>query len=267
MLQLHRRQAAGRPAADRHRRHQRAARSPPRLVELAREHDVLPVAIVLDLPEKRLRGAERRPPGPGLRPARAPPPARPAPPRRCAGLQREGFRTVHVLHGRRARSPRPTITRTRLYTDLRARDRAVRHHRRRARLPGRAGAAADRRSATRSTATTPGRAVGAATRRGARGVPRRPGRPRPGHARACCASSWAWSRPGPPSACRATTRASCCARCAGRKVSVSHGLDAVHGAARRRRPRVPRRGQPVPRRPDQPLRAGRRAGWWSRTPA
>jgi protein phosphatase len=87
------------------------------LVLLAREHDVLPAAIVLDLPEKlcaernatrpdrafgahvlrRQRGQLRR----GLR-----------------GLQREGFRTVHVL-----RTPEEvaaaTITRTRLFSDYR----------------------------------------------------------------------------------------------------------------------------------------------------
>ncbi|HEU5391977.1 MAG TPA: polynucleotide kinase-phosphatase, partial [Streptosporangiaceae bacterium] len=87
------------------------------LVALAREHDVLPVAIVLDLPEdlcaqrnkerpdrdfgphvlRRQRGQLRR----GLR-----------------GLAREGFRTVHVL-----RTPTEvdaaTITRTRLYSDRR----------------------------------------------------------------------------------------------------------------------------------------------------
>jgi len=87
------------------------------LVALAREHDVLPAAIVLDLPEdlcaqrnkerpdrdfgphvlRRQRGQLRR----GLR-----------------GLGREGFRTVHVL-----RTPEEvdaaTITRTRLYSDLR----------------------------------------------------------------------------------------------------------------------------------------------------
>src|SRR5690348_957328 len=84
---------------------------------LAREHDVLPAAIVLDLPEdlcaqrnkarpdrefgphvlRRQRGQLRR----GLR-----------------GLGREGFRTVHVL-----RTPEEvdavTITRTRLYSDRR----------------------------------------------------------------------------------------------------------------------------------------------------
>jgi protein phosphatase len=88
-----------------------------KLVALAREHDVLPVAIVLDLPERlclernagrpdrdfgahvigRQRDQLRR----GLR-----------------GLQREGFRTVHVL-----KTPDEVadavVSRTRLYNDLR----------------------------------------------------------------------------------------------------------------------------------------------------
>jgi protein phosphatase len=87
------------------------------LVMLAREHDVLPVAIVLDLPEKlcadrnktrpdrdfgphvlrRQRGQLRR----GLR-----------------GLGREGFRAVHVLHTEEEVAA-ASITRTRLYSDLR----------------------------------------------------------------------------------------------------------------------------------------------------
>ncbi len=87
------------------------------LVLLAREHDVLPVAIVLDLPEKlcaernetrpdrdfgahvirRQRGQLRR----GLR-----------------GLQREGFRTVHVL-STPEEVDAATVTRARLYSDLR----------------------------------------------------------------------------------------------------------------------------------------------------
>ena len=41
------------------------ARKP--LVELARAHDVLPVAIVLDLPEKVCVAAQPAPPGPCLR--------------------------------------------------------------------------------------------------------------------------------------------------------------------------------------------------------
>ena len=86
------------------------------LVMLAREHDVLPVAIVLDLPEKLCaeRNASRpdRDFGPHvLRRQRG------QLRRSLAGLKREGFRTVHVL-----RTPEEvaaaTITRTKLFSDL-----------------------------------------------------------------------------------------------------------------------------------------------------
>ena len=67
------RQAArGRPA-DRRRRDQRAARGRKPLVALAREYHVLPVAIVLDLPERVCQRAQPRPARPRLRPARRPP--------------------------------------------------------------------------------------------------------------------------------------------------------------------------------------------------
>jgi protein phosphatase len=87
------------------------------LVELAREHDVLPTAIVLDVPERicRARNASRpdrdfgdhviRRQHADLR-------------RSLRGLQKEGFRTVHVLHGEDEIAA-ATITRTRLYNDLR----------------------------------------------------------------------------------------------------------------------------------------------------
>ena len=86
------------------------------LVLLAREHDVLPVAIVLDLPEKLC--AERNKDRPdrdfGAHVLRR---QRGQLRRSLAGLKREGFRTVHVL-----RTPEEvaaaTITRTRLFNDL-----------------------------------------------------------------------------------------------------------------------------------------------------
>ena len=87
------------------------------LVMLAREHDVLPVAIVLDLPEKlcaeRNAGRPDRDFGPHvLRRQRG------QLRRGLRGLGREGFRTVHVLHTEEEVAA-ASITRTRLYSDLR----------------------------------------------------------------------------------------------------------------------------------------------------
>lgn len=91
------------------------ARKP--LVALAREHDVLPVAIVLDLPERvcaernAARGDRRfgahvlRRQGDLLR-------------RSLRSLRREGFRTVHVLTTPQ-QIDAATVVRTRLYNDLR----------------------------------------------------------------------------------------------------------------------------------------------------
>jgi protein phosphatase len=87
------------------------------LVTLARDHDVLPVAIVLDLPEQLCAERNSRRPDRDFGPHVL---------RRQRGqlrrglnqLKREGFRTVHVL-----RTPEEvdaaTITRTKLYSDLR----------------------------------------------------------------------------------------------------------------------------------------------------
>ncbi len=87
------------------------------LVMLAREHDVLPAAIVLDLPEKlcaeRNAGRPDRDFGPHvLRRQRG------QLRRGLRGLAREGFRTVHVLHTPEEVAA-ASITRTRLYSDLR----------------------------------------------------------------------------------------------------------------------------------------------------
>jgi predicted kinase len=87
------------------------------LVTLAREHDVLPVAIVLDLPEDLCAQRNKERPGRDFGPhvlRRQRGQLR----RGLRGLGREGFRTVHVL-----RTPEEvdavTVTRTRLYSDLR----------------------------------------------------------------------------------------------------------------------------------------------------
>jgi protein phosphatase len=94
---------------------QQEARAP--LVALAREHDVLPVAIVFDLPESVCvaRNAARpdRDFGPHvIRRQRA------ALRRSVRTLQYEGFRTVHVLRSE-AEVTAATVTRTPLYSDLR----------------------------------------------------------------------------------------------------------------------------------------------------
>jgi protein phosphatase len=87
------------------------------LVLLAREHDVLPAAIVLDLPEKLCaeRNAGRPDRDFGWHVIRR---QRSQLRRNLSSLPREGFRTVHVLH-----TPdevqAATITRTKLFNDLR----------------------------------------------------------------------------------------------------------------------------------------------------
>jgi protein phosphatase len=87
------------------------------LVLLAREYDVLPVAIVLDLPERLCaeRNAQRRDRDFGPYVIRR---QRQQLRRHRNGLPREGFRTVHVLH-----TPdevqAATITRAKLFNDLR----------------------------------------------------------------------------------------------------------------------------------------------------
>ncbi|WP_406631113.1 polynucleotide kinase-phosphatase [Amycolatopsis sp. WGS_07] len=91
------------------------ARKP--LVALAREHDVLPVAIVLDMPESlcAARNEDRADRNFGAQVIRR---QRDQLRRGLRSLQKEGFRTVHVL-----RTPEEaaeaTITRVPLYNDLR----------------------------------------------------------------------------------------------------------------------------------------------------
>ncbi|WP_327373606.1 polynucleotide kinase-phosphatase [Streptomyces sp. NBC_01216] len=69
-----------------------------RLVRLAREHDVLPVAIVLDLPEEVCRTRNAGRPDRAGMPAHVIQRHRRELRRSLRGLEREGFRKVHVLH-------------------------------------------------------------------------------------------------------------------------------------------------------------------------
>jgi len=87
------------------------------LVALAREYDVLPVAVVLNLPERvcLARNAGRPDRDFGAHVVRR---QRDQLRRSLRGLQREGFRTVHVLAGEDEVAA-ATITRTPLYNDLR----------------------------------------------------------------------------------------------------------------------------------------------------
>ena len=87
------------------------------LVSLAREHDVLPAAIVLDVPEKVCvaRNVARPDRDFGADVVRR----QHAQLRRSInGLRKEGFRTVHILHGEDDIAD-VNIMRTRLYNDLR----------------------------------------------------------------------------------------------------------------------------------------------------
>ena len=175
------------------------------LVALAREHDVLPVAIVLDLPEKLCaeRNASRPDRDFGAHVLRR---QRGQLRRGLHSLRREGFRTVHVL-----RTPEEvdaaTITRTRLFSDLGTRP-ARSTSSATCTAAGPSSSSCWRRSATSSSATPPAARSAPATRTGARSSSATwstGGRTR----RACCAWSWAWWRPGPRSAWPATTRSSC----------------------------------------------------------
>ncbi|HYZ57860.1 MAG TPA: polynucleotide kinase-phosphatase [Streptosporangiaceae bacterium] len=87
------------------------------LVAVAREHDVLPVAIVLDVPESVCVARNASRPGRdfGAHVVRR---QRDQLRRGLKGLQREGFRTVHTLRGAGEISD-VTVTRTKLYNDLR----------------------------------------------------------------------------------------------------------------------------------------------------
>ena len=110
------------------------------VIELARAHDVLPVAIVLDLPEAVCLGAQRGPRRPDAAGARGEAAGRPGAPGRARPAARgvpAGARAAHAEEVEEA-----VLRRTPLRNDLRDDARPVRRDRRRARLPVGAGAAA-----------------------------------------------------------------------------------------------------------------------------
>ena len=130
---------------------------------------------------------------------------------------------MHTLRGvergrRRHDHPDPAVQRPA------RRDRAVR----RRSATSTAAAPSSRRcspsSATRSRATTTGRAVGAHHAGAPRGVRRRPRRPRAGHARGAAPGDGHGRRRRRVLRVRATTRTSCCARCAAATCRSRHGL-------------------------------------------
>ncbi|MCX5400394.1 polynucleotide kinase-phosphatase [Streptomyces sp. NBC_00102] len=88
------------------------------LVRLAREHDVLPVAVVLDLPEEVCRARNAKRPDRADMPGHVVQRHRRELRRSLRGLEREGFRKVHVLHTEEE-TDRAVVERERRYNDLR----------------------------------------------------------------------------------------------------------------------------------------------------
>ena len=184
---LHRRQAPGRRPADGRRRDQRAARGPtarwsswPGPTTCCRSRSCS------TCPSRSASRATRR--GPTATSARTSSAASATScAARCAAWPRRASARSTCCAASR-RSPRRSIVREKLLNDFRDQHGPVRRHRRRARLPLRAGDPARASSATRSSATSQGRPVDAEPPRGRRGgLRRRPRRPRPRHAPACCA--------------------------------------------------------------------------------
>jgi polynucleotide kinase-phosphatase len=88
------------------------------LIRLAREHDVLPVAIVLDVPDRICAERNARRPDRMNLPAHVLPRQRRELRRSLRGLEREGFRRVHILRGPE-QIDAATLTRDKLFNDLR----------------------------------------------------------------------------------------------------------------------------------------------------
>ncbi|MET8013111.1 polynucleotide kinase-phosphatase [Streptomyces sp. NPDC005271] len=88
------------------------------LIKLAREHDVLPVAIVLDIPEGECARRNAESPDRVGMPAHVIPRQRRELRRSLKSLEREGFRKVHVLRGAEEVDAAQIVTERR-YNDLR----------------------------------------------------------------------------------------------------------------------------------------------------
>ena len=243
---------------------QREARR--QLVELAQAHDVLPVA---DRP-RRARGGLRRPqrrarPTGTSAPASSGASATSCAARCAAWPARASARCTSCAASRR--SPRPTIVREKLLNDLPRPARPVRRHRRRPRLPLRAGDPARTGSATRWSATTQGRPVDAAHPEGRRAVfvgdlvDRGPDSP--GVLRLVMGMVGGGQR---PRACRATTRTSSSARSTGGRCRSATASPRPSRSWTARARRVPHRGRGVLRRPGLATSCSTTAGWSSRTP-
>ncbi|MGW1466757.1 polynucleotide kinase-phosphatase [Streptomyces sp. NPDC002308] len=89
-----------------------------KLVQLAREYDVLPVAVVLDLPEEVCLARNAKRPDRADMPRHVVQRHRRELRRSLRGLEREGFRKVHVLHTEEE-TDRAAVERERRYNDLR----------------------------------------------------------------------------------------------------------------------------------------------------
>ena len=246
-----------RPAADRHRRHQRPARRPPAVLDVGpRALTCPPAAIVLDLPEELCRAATQAAPGPRRRPGTVIRRQRePAAPRRWRrwprGLPPCTLSTPEEVAAATIDAARcPTIAGTRHGPfDV---------DRRRARLPGGAASNCSIELGYADRAARPAagwrRVHPDGRRRCSSATWSTAARTR----RACCGWSWAWSRPG-----RGVLR--------GRQ-SRDKLLQGLHGHDVTRHARlggsmaqldpetagVPGRERPGSRRSDQSLRARRR---------
>ena len=177
------------------------ARKP--LVALAREYHVLPVAIVIDLPERVCHERNRVAAGPRLRPACDSEPAEPAASFAARAWSAKASATS-TCSSRRKKSMRPTIEREPLWNNRKREHGPVRHHRRRPRLLRRARTAARSSSATSGTTAEPS----VTPRRPQGDLRRRPGGPWAAYRRHAQDGDGDGRRPARRSACPATTTSS-----------------------------------------------------------